>query len=112
LTPSKAKAWLNLTAVELYLDSGKIAVIHAANEAPLLIPSKFTPSPDGATGTDWISLMEPKAMMDSSVAVGSRGITPSSLGKNNWSRRTHSASSKRIPLQLRGRCLSALRFAI
>jgi hypothetical protein len=69
----KGKAWLNLTAVELHLDSGKIAVIHAANEAPLLIPSKLTPSPDGTTGTDWISLMEPKAMMDSSVAVGSRG---------------------------------------
>lgn len=69
----KGKAWLNLTAVELHLDSGKIAVIHAANEAPLLIPSKLTPSPDGTTGTDWISLMEPKGMMDSSVAVGSRG---------------------------------------
>jgi hypothetical protein len=67
------KAWLNLTAVELHLDSGKLFVVNAANEAPLMIPSKLQPSPQGTAGSDSIALTEPKGLNTESAAVGSRG---------------------------------------
>lgn len=71
----KGKVWLNLTAVELHLDSGKFYVVTAAGEAPLIVPSKLSANPEGSGGTEWLEQIEPKGIAESSVAVGMRGDT-------------------------------------